>query len=545
MKRIVKTLGFLLVLILCLSLLGVSALAAGNGKTINVTSQEELVAALNRTEKVAAINITRDFTVTEPCYLEYDDAHLPYYHDTSLTVQAGVTLTVGKGGEFGNNMHTYDWDKPQEYTPNGAAVNNGTIVVQNGGRVDGGFETNNGEVYVESGGHCIIFRENRGEVQVLAGGAYLTGMDGDVYNYGRVQVDEGATTGSRFGTTFHNEGIFILDGDASYAGYKDYQGVCHYWFENNGIYSGGGRINVTTESIEFTLEEAQQYVDYIKAQLANDPESTVIVTLNGQASYEEGWVQRGDGNYAYRLSDGHFITSAWREIKGAYYYFDDTSARVTGWREIGGKFYYFDKDGIMQTGWVKSSGFWFYLRPSGAMATGWQKVDGVYYYFDEDGTMLTGWQEIDGEYYYLTGAGMWTGWKSSGGSWYYLKPSGAMATGWQRIEGIYYYFGENGAMVKGWNKVDGVYYYFTGSGAMVTGWLNDNGTYYYFDPSGAMATGWRQWKDQWYYFNASGAMRIGWLQSGSTWYYFKSDGAMAAGETVDGYTFDAKGTWVG
>ncbi len=182
---------------------------------------------------------------------------------------------------------------------------------------------------------------------------------------------------------------------------------------------------------------------------------------------------------------------------------------------------------VSKAGWQKSGSKWRYRNADGSYAkNAWQKIGGKWYRFDKSGYMQTGWQKI-------------------GKAWYYLGSDGAMRTGWQQIGKAWYYFQSSGAMATGWQKIGKAWYYFQSSGAMQTGWMQSGKAWYYFQSSGAMATGWQKISGKWYYFQSSGAMQTGWMQSGKTWYYFKSSGAMAAGETVNGYTFDSSGAWVG
>lgn len=41
----------------------------------------------------------------------------------------------------------------------------------------------------------------------------------------------------------------------------------------------------------------------------------------------------------------------------------------TGWQQIKGYWYYLDQSGVMQNGWFKDNDKWYFLLPNGAMAT--------------------------------------------------------------------------------------------------------------------------------------------------------------------------------
>ena len=102
------------------------------------------------------------------------------------------------------------------------------------------------------------------------------------------------------------------------------------------------------------------------------------------------------------------------------------------------------------TGWVKNDkGQWTYvLDITGKKATGWKQVDGAWYYFNAEGVMQKWWVKDGNTWYYLNGSGvMQTGWLQDGGKWYYLENSGAMkADQWFEVGGKWYYVDGSGAL---------------------------------------------------------------------------------------------------
>lgn len=57
----------------------------------------------------------------------------------------------------------------------------------------------------------------------------------------------------------------------------------------------------------------------------------------------ETWEQSGD-NWKYRLSDGSYVTNAWKQVDGKWYYFDGDSLMVTNQTTPDG--YYVGEDGV-------------------------------------------------------------------------------------------------------------------------------------------------------------------------------------------------------
>ena len=50
----------------------------------------------------------------------------------------------------------------------------------------------------------------------------------------------------------------------------------------------------------------------------------------------------------------------------------------------------FASSGAMQTGWKQVDGAWYYFNSSGAAVTGWLKSGKVWYWFDDECQMVSG-----------------------------------------------------------------------------------------------------------------------------------------------------------
>ena len=117
--------------------------------------------------------------------------------------------------------------------------------------------------------------------------------------------------------------------------------------------------------------------------------------LDGKWYYfgTDGWMKRGwqwVGNNCYFFyDDGSMAVDTW--IDG--YYVDGTGVWVQ------------NLQGAVETGWVDyGNGQWAYLQEDGSWAYGWKEIDGEWFYFDNEGWMAADtW--IDG--YYVNASGVW------------------------------------------------------------------------------------------------------------------------------------------
>ena len=137
-------------------------------------------------------------------------------------------------------------------------------------------------------------------------------------------------------------------------------------------------------------------------------------------------------------------------------------------------------------GWVEENGSWSYYE-KGSEVTGWKQIKGCWYYFDDTGNMENGWLTIDGyRYFFGIDGKMQTGWKMIGKSWYYFGVDGKVQIGWKQIEDHWYYFEDNGAMAIGWRTIKGYKYYFDHHGKMATGLHVIAGSPYRFNDQGKL-----------------------------------------------------------
>ena len=262
-----RVISLIICVVLVLSLMPTMAFA-DDGLDIEVKSLAELTAALNKTEPVAKITISDDFTVTDDCTIKFDAEKLPNYCNTQLIINENVTLTIGKDGQIGSFWPSYegDWETPP--LPNGKVINNGKIIVENGGAVVADFAENNGEVTVKDGGELVCCTNNKGTVTVEAGGVYQTTQGADARNHGTVTICGGAQMISRFGCSIINEedGKIVLDGEFE-CGCVNYDNADHMWFENKGVVEGHGDVILYDVNGMYPLENMDALIENMMSQL--------------------------------------------------------------------------------------------------------------------------------------------------------------------------------------------------------------------------------------------------------------------------------------
>lgn len=336
----------------------------------------------------------------------------------------------------------------------------------------------------------------------------------------------------------------------------------------------------------------------------------------------EGWVKKtvGGKDAWYYYVGGNMLINDWKAYGGEWFYFGPDGVMLQGRQKVGSDYYYFgvdgtdekvgarlsgkhgsyfygedgkwqpsysgvDDDGInyYKNGWQQPkppSGPWFYIRNQ-AKVTGWLWSNGYWYYLDPTtGAMVTGWLTWNGKTYYLrpidkaiedgipdregsmiadrsatiggqvysfdaSGAliggmmddnplGYENGFRQEGPNWVFYRSNGKKAIGWELVNQYWYYFNDSGVMQTGWKKVDGVWYYLTPK----TG-TGDPRT----SDTGKMVTGFKTINvtkegvntTKTYFFNSNGSLGgNGWIKVGLKWYYLKEDGVMAVGWIRDG-----------
>ena len=191
---------------------------------------------------------------------------------------------------------------------------------------------------------------------------------------------------------------------------------------------------------------------------------------------KDGWVNYGDGNWAWANPDGS-LYAGWKLLpNGKWFYFDVNNKYHAsfGLMSDGDQKYYIDRDrGLLYGGWISlADGNWAWANTDGSLHAGWKHMpNGKWFYFDENAEyplLKTGVFTISsGSYYVDVNKGMtsndWVQLPNNGWAW--AQSSGALASGW-------------------FNTPNGKTWYFdptTNQHAALIGLQAINGSYYYFD----------------------------------------------------------------
>lgn len=144
----------------------------------------------------------------------------------------------------------------------------------------------------------------------------------------------------------------------------------------------GGVQNYTSNSadLRYLMTKAGSYTVKVRALNGNSSKNGSWVTSNAvsisqseaaaNASESKNTESKGiwrhnDTGWWFDLPDGSYITSAWRNIDGDYYYFNADGYMLVGWQLVDGKWYYMDlNSGKMLTNTTTPDGY--FVNGSGA-----------------------------------------------------------------------------------------------------------------------------------------------------------------------------------
>lgn len=347
---------------------------------------------------------------------------------------------------------------------------------------------------------------------------------------GRMAHDEMLAVGTDT-YLFNSSGITLK-------GWQEYEGK-QYYFSASGIM----RHDIWQDNVYLKADGSRaenEQVD-IKGEIYWFGDDGAIVT---------GW-QKADGNWYFMEDSGRMKRSEW---EGEYYLLEDGKMAVNTWVDKDTAYVGEDGKVIPLYGvphWVENQTGWWYSDGYGNYpASAFMDIDGSTYYFNERGYMVTGWQEIDSGWYYFQSSGRMA--RSTWMNMYYLKEDGTRAQGETlTLNGTAYVFDAEGRWTDAvnaakWIRDERGWWYSSGDGTCpINEWALIGDKNYHFDSDGYMQTGWLKDNGCWYYLTDSGAMmQAGWLKIQNDWYFFHEDGTMAAEEAINGFYVGSDGKWI-
>ncbi len=123
----------------------------------------------------------------------------------------------------------------------------------------------------------------------------------------------------------------------------------------------------------------------LKKLIAASVTISTLITL-APIGVSAAWVKNYYGNWSY--TEGYSYATGWRQISGAWYFFDDIGQMRTGWISSNGEWYYLDLSGIMQSGVIQIEGKIYVFTQSGEMQKGNCIINGILYNIDDNGVCI-------------------------------------------------------------------------------------------------------------------------------------------------------------
>ena len=227
----------------------------------------------------------------------------------------------------------------------------------------------------------------------------------------------------------------------------------------------------------------------------------------------------------YYLDDnGNPVYGEYRINRRSVYFDDKSGTQIIDRFAPNGHFY--DQDGVFvnlgTNRFVEIKGKWYYLNNSGQIIKGSHIINGAQVYFDENGIQIKG--DFDKE------------------NRYYDEHTGKLVTNrFVTVKDKNYFIGAKGIPVKGATLIDGKEYYFDNkTGAQVKGDFGGNGKYYDTSTGALVTNRYVNVDKYWYYVDAEGKPLKGSQTINNVPVYFDSYyGRQVKGDFGDdGYYYD-------
>ena len=319
-----------------------------------------------------------------------------------------------------------------------------------------------------------------------------------------------------------NENVNITGGQY----YSDQNGKWHYRDANGNDLTGPQTIDGV--QVYFDKENGVQ----AKGVFAKDPNNAKKLNFYDKDS---GALLKSQFIVAYsndtKQYERYYLDDNGNPVKGEYrinrrsVYFDDKSGtQIIDRFAPNGHFY--DQDGVFvnlgTNRFVEIKGKWYYLNNSGQIIKGSHIINGAQVYFDENGIQIKG--DFDKE------------------NRYYDEHTGKLVTNrFVTVKDKNYFIGAKGTPVKGATLIDGKEYYFDNkTGAQVKGDFGGNGKYYDTSTGALVTNRYVNVDKYWYYVDAEGKPLKGSQTINNVPVYFDSYyGRQIKGDFGDdGYYYD-------
>ena len=337
-----------------------------------------------------------------------------------------------------------------------------------------------------------------------------------------VSTRDSATSKTAMTTPVINEDVNVTGGQY----YSDQNGEWHYRDANGNDLTGPQTIDGV--QVYFDKENGIQ----AKGVFAKDPNNAkklnfydkdsgallknqFIVTYSNDTKQYERYYLDDNGNPVY---------GEYRINRRSVYFDDKSGTQIIDRFAPNGHFY--DQDGVFvnlgTNRFVEIKGKWYYLNNSGQIIKGSHIINGAQVYFDENGIQIKG--DFDKE------------------NRYYDEHTGKLVTNrFVTVKDKNYFIGLKGTPVKGATLIDGKEYYFDNkTGAQVKGDFGGNGKYYDTSTGALVTNRYVKVDKYWYYVDAEGKPLKGSHTINNVPVYFDSYyGRQVKGDFGnDGYYYD-------
>lgn len=337
-----------------------------------------------------------------------------------------------------------------------------------------------------------------------------------------VSTRDSATSETATTTPVINEDVNVTGGQY----YSDQNGKWHYRDANGNDLTGPQTIDGV--QVYFDKENGVQ----AKGVFAKDPnnakklnfydkdsgallKSQFIVAYSNDTKQYERYYLDDNGNPVY---------GEYRINRRSVYFDDKSGTQIIDRFAPNGHFY--DQDGVFvnlgTNRFVEIKGKWYYLNNSGQIIKGSHIINGAQVYFDENGIQIKG--DFDKE------------------NRYYDEHTGKLVTNrFVTVKDKNYFIGAKGVPVKGATLIDGKEYYFDDkTGAQVKGDFGGNGKYYDTSTGALVTNRYVNVDKYWYYVDAEGKPLKGSQTINNVPVYFDSYyGRQVKGDFGnDGYYYD-------